>query len=264
MGRQRIGAIILAAGKGSRMKSSTKKQFMVLQGAPLLCYSLAAFEASSAADLVVVTGEESLDFCRRDIVEAYGFARVRSVVPGGKERYHSVCEGLKELARLGYGAGDMVLIHDGARPLIETEVIERACRDAETYGACVVGMPSKDTVKLADEGGFAASTPDRSFVWTIQTPQAFSFSLIMEAYERLMGDEHWQQGITDDAMVAERLMGKRVRLTEGSYRNIKVTTPEDMVIAEALMTDPSFENTLKKHLEKSGKGYAEAGDKKGK
>ena len=262
MGRGRVGAIILAAGKGSRMKSGTKKQFMTLAGAPLLCYSLAAFEASMFQDLVLVTGEESVDFCWHDIVETYGFTRVRSVVPGGKERYHSVYEGLKELARLGYGDGDMVLIHDGARPLIEAEVIERVCQDAEDYGACVAGMPSKDTVKLADEDGFAASTPDRSRVWMIQTPQAFSFPLIMEAYGRLMGDESLQQGITDDGMVAERLMGKRVRLTEGSYRNIKVTTPEDMVIAKALMMDPSFENALEKHLKKDGKECVEAGDKK--
>lgn len=233
---KRFAAIVLAAGKGKRMQSAVQKQFLLLDGKPLLWYSLEAFEHSPARDIILVTGVEEVDYCRNAIVEAYGFQKVRAIVPGGKERYHSVYEGLKALKeQLGYGEEDYVMIHDGARPFADAGMIERVMKDAVTYGACVAGMPSKDTVKLSDEGGFAAETPDRSRVWTVQTPQTFSYSLIQEAYDKMMSREEYQQGVTDDAMVVESMTDRRVKLTEGSYRNIKVTTPEDMAVAEAFL-----------------------------
>lgn len=224
-------AVVLAAGQGKRMGSRIQKQFLDLGGYPILFYSLKAFEESQAEQIILVTGEREIEFCRREIVEKYGFSKVKAVVAGGAERYHSVYEGLKQVP----DSSDIVLIHDGARPFVDSEIIDRAIRAAEEFGACAVGMPSKDTVKIADENGFAASTPERSRVWTVQTPQAFSRTVIWQAYQTMMGDESLQRGVTDDAMVVERLAGIPVRLTEGSYENIKVTTPEDMEVAAAIL-----------------------------
>ena len=244
----RFAAVVLAAGKGKRMKSTVQKQFLLLHGKPLLYYSLEAFENSPVEDIVLVTGAEETEYCRKEIVERFGFQKVRAIVAGGKERYHSVYEGLKALSdQLGYGTGasvggkederDYVMIHDGARPFVDEDILERVMKDTVTYGACVAGMMSKDTVKLADEDGFAAQTPDRSRVWTVQTPQSFSYTLIKEAYDKMMSREEYQQGVTDDAMVVESMTRQRVKLTEGSYRNIKVTTPEDMAVAEAFLKE---------------------------
>ncbi len=127
------------------------------------------------------------------------------------------------------------MIHDGARPFADGEIIGRVMEDAVLYGACAAGMPSKDTVKLSDDDGFAKMTPDRNKVWMIQTPQGFSYPLLMEAYDKMMSFEEYQEGVTDDAMVVESMTNVKVRLTKGSYRNIKVTTPEDMFVAEAFL-----------------------------
>lgn len=224
-------AIVLAAGQGKRMGTRIQKQFLDLGGYPVLFYSLNAFEKSQVDQVILVTGKQEMEFCRQDLVERYGFSKVKAVVAGGAERYHSVCEGLKQVP----DSSNIVLIHDGARPFVDSEIIDRTIEAAEQFGACAAGMPSKDTVKIADENGFAASTPDRSRVWMVQTPQAFSRSLICQAYETMMGDASLQQGVTDDAMVVERLTGVPVRLVEGSYENIKVTTPEDMEVAAAIL-----------------------------
>lgn len=231
----RFAAVILAAGRGKRMNSKVQKQFLMLEGKPLLWYSLVAFEVSRVEDVILVAGRDEVEYCRAQIDEVYGLHKIRAVVPGGEERYHSVYEGLKALTLIGYNAGDFVLIHDGARPFVDQGIIDRVSEDAVRYGACVAGMPSKDTVKLADEDNFARLTPDRASVWSIQTPQAFSFSLIYEAYGRMMSRKEYQRGITDDAMVVETMTDARVKLTEGSYQNIKVTTPEDMDVAKAFL-----------------------------
>ena len=231
MGECRNTAIVLAAGQGKRMHSKIQKQFMELDGMPVLCYSLRCFQESPLIrDVILVTGEEYVFWCKEEIVEKYGFTKVSAVVSGGKERYDSVYEGLRACKDTEY-----VLIHDGARPLVTDEIISRAAQAAVSDEACVVGMPVKDTIKIADAGGFAESTPDRSRLWQVQTPQAFSYPLVRGAYDRLMADETRQKGITDDAMVVEHLSGTKVRLVEGSYENLKVTTPEDLVLAEALL-----------------------------
>ena len=233
---KRTAAIVLAAGKGKRMNSGIRKQYMLLDGRPLVYYSLKQFEQSAVSDIILVTGEDEREFCRKEIVERYGIGKVMAVVSGGKERYHSVYEGLKYLgSRGGYGQGDYVMIHDGARPFADGEIIGRVMEDAVLYGACAAGMPSKDTVKLSDDDELEKMTPDRNKVWMIQTPQGFSYPLLMEAYDKMMSFEEYQEGVTDDAMVVESMTNVKVRLTKGSYRNIKVTTPEDMFVAEAFL-----------------------------
>lgn len=231
-GQGKTAAVVLAAGMGKRMNSAVPKQFMELAGRPMITYALEAFEKSPVDQVILVTGADEVEYCQKEIVEAWGFHKVKAVVPGGKERYHSVYEGLKALEGCSY-----VLIHDGARPLLDGAIIQAALDGARKYGACVIGMPVKDTIKVADQEGFAAHTPDRARLWQIQTPQAFCCRLVREAYDRLMADPALQKGVTDDAMVVESLTGERVRLIKGSYKNIKVTTPEDIAVAEAFLRE---------------------------
>ena len=181
-----------------------------------------------------MTGADEVEFCKKDIVEQYGFTRIKDVVPGGKERYDSVWNGLCALKSAGFPEDGIVLIHDGARPLVNGEIITRSVDGAREFSACVAAMPVKDTIKVADADGFSASTPDRSTLWQIQTPQAFRFGLIYGAYEKVFAPGADRSHITDDAMVVELMTDTKVKFVEGSYSNIKVTTPEDMVIAEAL------------------------------
>ena len=167
-------AIVLAAGQGKRMKSKIQKQFLLLKGKPVLFYSISCFEKSSEIDdIIIVTGAESVEYVKREIVEPFGFQKVKAVVTGGKERYDSVYEGLKACQNCDY-----VFIHDGARPFVTEEMIERGKKAVIAGGACVLGVPSKDTVKITDEEGFVESTPKRARVWNIQTPQIFSYTEI--------------------------------------------------------------------------------------
>ena len=222
-------AIVLAAGQGKRMNSKVQKQFLELGGKPLLYYSLKCFQDSGMIrDIILVTGAESVPFCIEEIVEKYGLTKVTKVIPGGKERYDSVYEGL-----LSCENSDFVLIHDGARPFITEEIIRRGIQGVEKTGACVIGMPSKDTVKIADTQGYVAETPERSSVWTIQTPQIFEYNLIREAHEKIRCRD--MSAITDDAMVVEQETGVKIVLVEGSYKNLKITTPEDLDIAEIFL-----------------------------
>lgn len=232
----RTAAVILAAGSGTRMGGDVKKQFLLLKDKPILYYSLKAFEESFVNEIILVTSADEIEYCKKEIVERYGFHKVSSIVPGGKERYHSVYAGLAVLKeKRVYEHGGYVLIHDGARPFADETIINNAMAGAVQYGACVIGMPVKDTIKIADSDGFAKMTPKRSDTWMIQTPQAFSYQLIRDAYDKLMGSDAYQAGITDDAMVVETMTECPVKLTEGSYENIKVTTPEDMELAAAIL-----------------------------
>ncbi|MCD8083107.1 MAG: 2-C-methyl-D-erythritol 4-phosphate cytidylyltransferase [Clostridiales bacterium] len=226
----RVGAVVLAAGHGRRMHSDVQKQYMSLAGRPLILYALDAFEHSPVDEIVLVVGAGEEAYVREEILARSDISKVSAVVLGGQERYHSVYEGLKALKRCDY-----VLIHDGARPLVTEAIIRRAIRGAMEDQACVIGMPVKDTIKIADERGYSSATPDRSHLWQIQTPQAFSYPLVREAYDWLMEDPARQVGITDDAMVVEAFSDVSVRLIEGSYENMKVTTPEDLILAEALL-----------------------------
>lgn len=226
---EKCTAVVLAAGQGKRMHSNIQKQFLQIKGHPILYYSLKCFQdCSFIDDIVLVTGEESLSYCKTEIVERYGFSKVMSVTAGGKERYDSVYSGLLQCRDTKY-----VFIHDGARPFITEEILASGLEKVKETGACVVGMPSKDTVKLADEAGFVRETPERNCVWTVQTPQIFEYNLIRMAHESIRKKD--MSAITDDAMVVEQETGVKVRLSMGSYQNIKITTPEDLAVAEAFL-----------------------------
>ena len=231
MKKQKYAAIVLAAGSGKRMNSQVHKQYLIIQDRPVLYYSLKEFEDSAVDEIVLVVGKGEEEFCRKEIVDKYGISKVKAIVEGGKERYHSVFEGLKQTSDADY-----VLIHDGAKPFVNQDIIRRCMQEVQKYQACVVGMPVKDTIKIADEEGYAKQTPDRKNVWMIQTPQTFSYALIYEAYEEMLKTE--DTAITDDAMVLERIKGKKSKLIEGSYRNIKITTPEDLLIANVYLQHP--------------------------
>lgn len=229
MEQGRCTAIVLAAGQGKRMHSKIQKQFLEIGGKPVLYYSLHCFQESPLIrDIILVTVEEMISYCEQEIVKKYGFSKVRKVTAGGKERYDSVYAGL-----LCCQDTDYVYIHDGARPFITEEMVQRGYEAVKRNNACVMGMPSKDTVKLADSSGYVKETPDRKIVWNIQTPQIFSYDLIRGAYESIRKKD--MTGVTDDAMVVEQETGTKILLVEGSYQNIKITTPEDLAIAEAFL-----------------------------
>ncbi|SEM49985.1 2-C-methyl-D-erythritol 4-phosphate cytidylyltransferase [Butyrivibrio sp. ob235] len=231
----KITAIVLAAGSGSRMKSDVRKQYMEIKGKPLLLYALEAFEKSFIDDIILVLPEADIEHIKEEIIEPAGFSKIRAVVAGGSTRYHSVRLGLEAASE----DTEAVFIHDGARPFIDDDILERAMNAVKEYGACVVGMPVKDTIKLADENGFAKTTVDRDKTWMIQTPQVFLYPEILELYEELARreEELIQKGIniTDDAMVMEALGNRKVKLVEGSYDNIKITTPGDIALAESII-----------------------------
>ncbi len=226
----RVIVLLPAAGTGSRMRAAVNKQYLLLADRPVLAHTLAIFDAHSAVDSIhLVSPEAEIDFCRREVVERYGFAKVRGIVAGGAERQDSVRNGLLACAAR---ADDIVLIHDGARPFFPPGLLSEVVATAARVGACMVGVPVKDTIKeVAD--GLVVATPDRRRLWQAQTPQAFRFELILEAHERAA-----REGFrgTDDAALVERL-GRPVAMLEGSYRNIKITTPEDLLLARAFLAD---------------------------
>ncbi len=225
----RIGVLVLAAGKGTRMNSQIPKQFLEINGKPIFMHSSDKF--LSVADVVcVVTNEEHLAFMQALLEhDAHMGKNVKNVIitAGGRERWESSVNGLRALEELG--GCDYVLIHDAARCLVDEETIGRVIEDTVTYGAAVAAVPSKDTIKIADENGFVRSTPDRERCWIIQTPQGFSWEVITSAYRNLRENGNGGLNITDDAMVVENFGNHPVRLTPGSYENIKVTTPEDLI-----------------------------------
>lgn len=233
-------ALLVAAGAGKRMGTDTHKQFLELQGRPILAHTLQVFQDSACIDaIVVVTGKEDIPYVREDIVRRYGFSKVTAVAAGGAERYESVYQGL-----LHCEDADYVFIQDAVRPFVTEEILQRGWETVQRYGSAICGMPAKDTIKITDPEGKVLDTPPRDRLWIVQTPQIFSYSLIRKAYERLFAEKNRETGakekktgqkiITDDAMVAES-MGAEVHMFTGSYRNIKITTPEDLLMAEALL-----------------------------
>lgn len=228
----RTVAIVLAAGSGKRMQSNTPKQYLLLNGKPILYYSLKAFEESSVEEVILVVGKDEIDYCRKEIVEKYQMKKTHTIIEGGAERYHSVNQGL-----LAVTSADFVLIHDGARPFITVEIIERTMEQVAVHRACVVGVPSKDTIKIVNENRIVSETPNRSNIWCSQTPQAFSYAIITEAYKKMM--EGVPINITDDAMVVEHTLHYPVKMIMGSYSNIKITTPDDLQIGECLLKNNS-------------------------
>jgi len=203
--------------------------YLPLKGKPIIAHTLEAFyslDIVQGITLVVSPGEEEL--MREKVLDIYPPKKPIKLVQGGAERQHSVYNGLKELP----SDTQLVAIHDGARPLITPQVIERSFEVAKRWGAAVAGMPVKDTIKVVDSNGRVKDTPDRSYLWLVQTPQTFRYSLIMEAHKRAIEDNFLA---TDDSALVERL-GKEVYMIEGGYENLKVTTPEDIAIAEEILT----------------------------
>ena len=233
MDKKKCTAIVLSAGQGKRMGTAIQKQYIELSGKPIIFYTLDAFQKSAIIDdIVLVVGEGQENWVRDEIVEKYQLTKVRSIIPGGKERYDSVWAGLRGLHALKEQP-EYVFIHDGARMFVDEQILTRGYENVEKFGACVAGMPSKDTVKLVDEDQFAVNTPPRKLIWAVQTPQIFKADLIENAYAKLM--EEVPDNITDDAMVVEQMMKVPVKLYEGSYENIKITTPEDLEVAKVFL-----------------------------
>lgn len=220
--------LIPAAGTGSRMRAAVNKQYLTLADRPILAHTLKLFDTHPAVDRIhVISPAAEIDQCRSKVVERFSFTKTCSIIAGGAERQDSVRNGL-----LGCGAAndDIVLIHDGARPFFSPDLISEVVRVASEVGACLVGVPVKDTIKEVT-AGLVSGTPDRNRLWQAQTPQAFRFALIRDAHERATRDGF--RG-TDDASLVERL-GRPVAMIEGNYRNIKITTPEDLILAEAFL-----------------------------
>lgn len=227
-------AIVLAGGSGKRMNSDIHKQFLLLQGRPLIFYALNAFEKSSIDEIILVSATGEQEYCQQNIVDRYHFTKVKKVVPGGQERYHSVAAGLNSIESCDY-----VYIHDGARPFLREEVINRAMENVRKYKACITGVPVYDTIKRTDSNGVVTQTIPRENLWSVQTPQCFSYEIIKKAYDKLLVKEKTleKEGIkiTDDAMVLETFSDIKVNVIMGDYNNRKVTTQEDLLIMEQIM-----------------------------
>ena len=222
-------AVIVAAGKGRRMGTEVSKQFLPLCGKEILAHSVEKFEkAEKIRDIVLVTGEDSLQDVR-EMAQEYGWKKIVAVVAGGKERQDSVWNGLQAVS----DDTDIVLIHDGVRPFVTEDILNHSIETAVEMGSCVAGVPAKDTIKVCNGENIAVATPDRSTLWQIQTPQTFQKDLIMQAYQKAKAEGFVG---TDDASLAE-YSGCPVKVIMGSYRNIKITTKEDLLIGEAFLKE---------------------------
>lgn len=219
--------IILAAGQGKRMKASLNKQYLILKNKPVLAHTIGAFERSPLIhEIILVVHEEEQELCRKNILEIYPYKKVKKVVKGGEERQESAYLGLQAMEE----ETEIVLIHDGARPFVTEQMIQQCIEEAKIYGAVSAGVPVKETVKMMGKDRFVRYTPKREDVWITQTPQAFQRDVIRKAHDfaidqKILG--------TDDAMLVEH-MGMKVKMVEGDYGNIKITTPEDLMAAEAI------------------------------
>lgn len=220
-------AVILAGGKGTRMNSQIPKQYLEVNGKPLICYTMDVFERSFIDEMVVVVGTGEMDYFQKNILGKHAYNKVSKVVEGGKERYHSVLNGLRAIKN-----ADFVYIHDGARACLREELLERGKEAVRKYGAVAAAVPVKDTIKIVEQGKIV-STPPRNVLWQIQTPQVFSYDKIKSAYEKMMTLS--QENITDDAMVMERFGDVPVYIYEGEYTNIKITTPDDLDMAKNIL-----------------------------
>ena len=219
--QQKVGAIIVAAGRGERM-GGVDKMFALLGGKPVLARVIDTFHKCQSVDqIVIVVSRENLGRCQQLVAE-HGWSKVTKVCPGGRRRQDSVAAGLNRLSQCQW-----VVIHDGARPLVTVDLIDRGLETARETGAAVAAVPVTDTIKVAGNDRIVRETPPRGNLWAVQTPQVFRFDIIAKAYQQVKGE------VTDDATLVERL-GYKVRLYMGAYDNIKVTTPDDLVLAEIL------------------------------
>lgn len=232
-------AIVLAAGQGKRMNSAVRKQYLLIQEKPILYYTLKAFEDSFVDEIVLVVGEGEIEYCKKNFIEKYNFSKVSDIIIGGKERYHSVYNALLWIEK-NQRSDSYVFIHDGARPFVTNDILQRTYDTVDAKGTGIVGVRVKDTIKVVDMDGVVQGTPDRNTLWSIQTPQAFTYDKIKDAYDKLISHEKngtLNKTITDDAMVMENYSDVLVNIVEGSYENIKITTPDDMILAEKILNE---------------------------
>lgn len=224
----KVTVLIPAAGMGRRMGQKVAKQFLPLGDKPMLAHTLLVFQRAAGVDEIIpILSPEDMESCLRDIIDRYHITKVRTLVVGGKERQDSVMNGLQKLEK----DTSIVLVHDGVRPFVTGAIIQESI-DRAKKGECVaVGVPVKDTIKEVDDKHVVRQTLERSRLWSIQTPQAFPVKLLKHAYEESY--RHKISG-TDDAMLVERA-GMPVRVIMGSYENIKITTPEDLILAEEIL-----------------------------
>lgn len=221
-----VGVVIVAAGRGTRMGTEESKQYLLLRGRPIIVHTLEIFQRHPLiSEIVLVTGAEDVERCRK-WAEEYGITKLRAVVTGGAERQHSVYKGLGRLD------SEWVMVHDGVRPFVRSRDIEACYEEAKRTGASVLAVPVKDTIKQVSGEGLVTATPDRRTLWAIQTPQTFRLSRLKQAYEAAERDGFLG---TDDSSLAERA-GMPVAVVEGSYTNIKITTPDDLAYAEFIET----------------------------
>ncbi len=220
----KVVAIVPAAGYGKRLRTRRKKPFLLLGGKPLVSYALATLNSCKEISGIIIASERPCVERLKNIAKRFHIDKLIDVVVGGKTRFESVRNCMKLVDR----SIDIVIIHDAARPLIDKKIIERSIKTARIFGSCVVAVPERDTVKLAGKDLFVKGTLDRNKIFRAQTPQAFRRSIIKKAYSANVA------GFTDDASLVEA-MGNRVKIVEGSYRNLKITTREDLKIAEALL-----------------------------
>jgi 2-C-methyl-D-erythritol 4-phosphate cytidylyltransferase len=223
-------ALIPAAGMGKRMGASINKQYLQLDGLPIVGRTISVFEQSSLIEAIyLVIPEAEIPYCREHVVAACGFRKIAEIVAGGRERQNSVMNGLRAM-RHHLADDDVVVIHDGVRPLITTDLLLESIDVASSNDGALVAVPAKDTIKVVS-GGIVINTPDRESLWQAQTPQSFRFGIIYAAH---MAAERDGFIGTDDASLVERC-GGTVRIVRGDYRNIKITTPEDLVLAESFL-----------------------------
>ncbi len=228
----KICALIPAAGKGSRMVNSVKKPYLKLAQKPILAHTIQRFEENTAVDAIfVIVDKDDFSDCQTNVLEPYTFTKVQELVAGGETRQMSVYNGVRALSV----DVDFVVVHDGVRPFVTDETISACLTAADECGAAVAAVPVKDTIKIADEDAFILETPIREHLWAVQTPQVFRKPLLEEAHEIAQAQ---QLTVTDDAALVEQL-GFPVKLVMGSYANLKITTPEDLRIAEVLLSDPT-------------------------
>ena len=220
----KCGIVIPAAGKGKRMGANINKQFIRLEDKPILIHTLEKFSSQSWIDEIIVVSHPDEVSIVEQLVNQYHIKRVKAVVKGGAERQDSIYNGLIQLTT------EFVMVHDGARPFLKRSHLENLWQVVRNEGAAVLGVPVKDTIKMIDQG-IIQSTPDRKSLWAIQTPQAFRLSILRRAYEKAVEDQFLG---TDDSSLVERL-GINVPVVEGDYHNIKITTPEDLILAESIL-----------------------------
>ncbi|UOW67958.1 2-C-methyl-D-erythritol 4-phosphate cytidylyltransferase [Paraclostridium bifermentans] len=221
------GVVIVAAGTGSRMKKDINKQFIKLKNKEIVAHTIEKFyNSENIDDIVVVIREDEEEYFNKNIKEKYGFTNIK-VAHGGNERQDSVFNGIKMLKK----ECEVVLIHDGARPFVTDDIIKRSINKANEHNAIVVGVKVKDTIKVVSDNGNIVDTPNRSYLWAVQTPQVFKYDIITKAYEDAYNNNYYG---TDDAMLVERI-GYNVKMIEGSYNNIKITTQEDLEFGEQIL-----------------------------